>query len=155
MTTKICACCGQPFQPRPQVKDQAYCSAPACQRARRQTWQRKKLRDEPYYQEYLRNAQRAWRDRNPAYSRLYRATNPEYAAKNRQQQRAKPDARDDELNLAKMAASIWLDGLPAGLYRIRPVRAPGIAKTDAWIVEITPVCVDCPCKTDACKDSTS
>ena len=61
MTTKICACCGQPFQPRPQVKDQAYCSAPACQRARRQAWQREKLRDEPYYREYLQNAQRAWR----------------------------------------------------------------------------------------------
>lgn len=61
MTTKICACCGQPFQPRPQVKDQAYCSAPACQRARRQAWQREKLRDEPYYREYLQSAQRAWR----------------------------------------------------------------------------------------------
>ena len=25
------------------------------------------------------------------------------------------------------------------------------AKTDAWIVEITPVCADCPCKDDAAK----
>lgn len=28
MTTKNCACCGEPFTPRPQVPDQAYCSAP-------------------------------------------------------------------------------------------------------------------------------
>ena len=27
------------------------------------------------------------------------------------------------------------------------------AKTDSLIVEITPVCADCPCKDDACKDS--
>lgn len=51
MATKICACCGQPFQPRPQVQDQTYCSSPACQRERRQTWQRKKLQDDRFYRE--------------------------------------------------------------------------------------------------------
>lgn len=38
MTTKICACCGQAFEPRPQVPNQSYCSSPTCQRARRQRW---------------------------------------------------------------------------------------------------------------------
>ncbi len=42
MTNKICAGCGQPFEPRPQVPDQAYCSEPDCQRARKRQWQRAK-----------------------------------------------------------------------------------------------------------------
>lgn len=124
MEPKICPCCGQPFQPRPQVQHQAYCSSPACQRERRQAWQRKKLQDDRFYRENQQDAQRAWRDRNPDYSRNYRATNPQYAERNRAQQRAKPN-RTPELDIAKM---------------------------DAWIVEISPVCCDCPRKTDACKD---
>ena len=65
--------------PCPQVKTQTYCSAPACQRERRQLWQRKKFRDDPFYRENLQDAQRAWRNRNPDYLRNYRATNPEYS----------------------------------------------------------------------------
>jgi hypothetical protein len=41
-----------------------------------------------------------------------------------------------------------------GVFRIKSVPNNGFAKTDAWIVEITPVCAKCPCKDDACKDST-
>jgi len=40
---KRCACCDQPFEPRPQVPNQAFCSAPDCQRARKRQWQRDKL----------------------------------------------------------------------------------------------------------------
>ena len=75
MTTKICPCCGQPFQPRPQVQNQIYCSSPACQRERRQAWQRKKLQDDRFYRENQQDSQKAWRARNPDYSRNYRATN--------------------------------------------------------------------------------
>jgi hypothetical protein len=42
MVTKNCACCGEPFVARPQVPNQAFCATPACQRERRQQWQRKK-----------------------------------------------------------------------------------------------------------------
>lgn len=44
MMTKRCACCGQPFEPRPQVPGQAFCSSPDCQRARRRQWQREPMR---------------------------------------------------------------------------------------------------------------
>lgn len=151
MEPKICPCCGQPFQPRPQVQNQTYCSSPACQRERRQAWQRKKLQDDRFYRENQKDAQRAWRDRNPDYSRNYRATNPQYTDRNRAQQRAKPNDAQ-ELDLAKMGMSIWATGIPAGIYRIRPVQGREIANMDAWIVEISPVCGDCPCKTNACKD---
>ena len=106
MATKICACCGQPFQPRPQVPKQTYCSSPACQRERRQAWQRQKLQDDRFYRENLQDAQRAWRDRNPSYSRNYRAANPKYVEKNRNQQRSKPPLTRKS-DLAKMDASTW------------------------------------------------
>lgn len=153
MEPKICPCCGEVFQPRPQVQNQTYCSAPACQRERRQAWQRKKLQDDRFYRENQQDAQRAWRQRNPEYSRNYRATNNQYANRNRAQQRATPNGTQ-ELDIAKMDMSIWANGIPAGIYRIRPVRNSEIANMDAWIVEISPVCSDCPCKTDACKDRT-
>jgi hypothetical protein len=35
MENKLCVACDQPFQPRPQVPHQSYCSAPDCQRERR------------------------------------------------------------------------------------------------------------------------
>lgn len=153
MDAKICACCGQPFPPRPQVPNQSYCSSRACQRDRRQSWQRDKLQNDPFYRENQQDAQRAWRDRNPDYSRNYRAANPQYVEKNRNQQRSKPPL-GHKAGLAKMDASIWPTELRAGVYRVRPLQCKGAAKSDAWIVEITPVCADCPCKTDACKDRT-
>ena len=78
MTSKICACCGQPFEPRPQVPNQTYCVLPACQRARRQRWQHDKMQSDPDYRDNQIRSQRAWLERHPEYWRNYRATNPEY-----------------------------------------------------------------------------
>ena len=48
MERRRCAACGGAFRPRSQVPDQKYCSASACQRARRRRWQRAKvLREQP------------------------------------------------------------------------------------------------------------
>lgn len=73
MPTKNCACCGEPFTPRPQVPDQAYCSAPACQRERRLRWQSVKMQTDPDYRDNQSRSQRAWLDRNPDYWRTYRS----------------------------------------------------------------------------------
>jgi len=78
MATKICPCCGQPFKPRPQVPKQTYCSSPACQRERRQAWQRQKLQDDRFYRENLQDPQRAWRGRNPGYSRSFGGQHKEF-----------------------------------------------------------------------------
>ena len=59
MTTRLCAHCGHPFEPRPQVHDQAFCSAPECQRARKREWQRAKLQSDPDYRINQQAAQRA------------------------------------------------------------------------------------------------
>ena len=156
MSLKNCACCGELFVTRPQVPNHAFCSKHACQRERRQQWQRKKLQDDHHYRENLQDAQRAWRTRNPDYSRNYRAANPQYTQKNREQQRIRccPEREQNVAKIDMSTASFVLHGIPAGVYRIRHVQDSVHCKTDAWIIEITPVCAACPCKIDACKDST-
>lgn len=138
MANKICASCGKSFTARPQVPNQAYCSAPACQSERRQRWLREKIQTDPDYRENQLRNQREWMTRNPDYWRKYRDGNPGYAERNRSRQRANL-LPDQPLN---------------GLYLIRTVPRGVLAKNDVWIVEITPACPDCPCKKYACKDRT-
>ena len=84
---KRCACCGNSFEPRPQVPDQTYCSSPGCQRARKRQWQRAKLQSDFDYRINQRAAQQAWSQRNPDYWRNYRDARPEYEQHNRELQR--------------------------------------------------------------------
>jgi hypothetical protein len=43
LSTKICGCCGQSFQPDTRVKNHTYCSAPCCQKERRKPWRQTKM----------------------------------------------------------------------------------------------------------------
>jgi hypothetical protein len=136
MDSKCCAACGQLFRLRPQVPHQLYCSAPACQRTRRQRWQQQKLKTDPDYRDNQARAQQSWRQRNPDYYRKYRKTHPDYAESNRTQQRER-NARLQNDPIAKMDASIPAIPLPSGIYRLSLLTADGIAKMDVWTVEIT------------------
>lgn len=78
MSSTLCACCGQSFEPRPQAPGQAYCSSPDCQRARKRQWQRAKLQSDSDYRINQRAAQQAWSQRNPDYWRNYRDARPDY-----------------------------------------------------------------------------
>lgn len=130
--TRRCAHCGNLFEPCFQVPSQTYCSQPDCQRARKRRWHQIKLQSDPAYRINQQAAQQTWSRRNPDYWRNYRATHPEYAQRNREQQRSRdqPPSRD----LAKMDVS----DLPAGLYRITP--RPDFPRQSAtsWVVEIMP-----------------
>lgn len=105
-----CTCCGKPFEPRPQVPDQAFCSSPDCQRARKRQWQQAKLQSDPDYRINQCAAQQAWSQRNQDYWRNYRDARPEYAQCNREQQRSRDQGRN--VDLAKMDVC----DLPSGLY---------------------------------------
>jgi hypothetical protein len=135
MENKCCAACGQSFKPRPQVPQQSYCSASACQRARRQQWQRLKLTTDPDYRDNQARARQSWSQRNPNYCREYRETHPEYTKRNRKQQRER-NSRPQNRAIAKMDVSIPEFSLPSGIYHLRLVTAGAIAKMDVWIVEI-------------------
>ena len=141
--TRPCACCGEPFEPRPQVPDQIFCTSPDCQRARKREWQRSKLQSDPDYRVNQRAAQQAWSQRNPDYWRRYREAQPDYPQGHRDQQRSRDQAHTSAL--AKMDVC----DLPSGLYRI--TRHPSLPKENGatWVVEITPVVMTCPCRMDS------
>ena len=135
MSTRICACCGEIFIVRPQIPNQAFCSAEICQRERRLRWQRDKMLHDPDYRENQSRNQRAWLDRHPEYWRRYRGNSAK-----------RPHREDREPDNC---------GLPfSGIYQIEVQRRLDPAKSDVWIAEITRVCEDCLCKKDACKDRT-
>jgi hypothetical protein len=136
MENRWCTACGCEFLPRAQAPHQSYCSEPVCQRERRRLWQQTKRRSDPDYLENQAQAQRAWSKRNPAYWMAYRAEHPEYAARNRSDQRARNGKRPASL-IAKMDASSTAPSLLGGLYELRPLEGYGFAKMVAWTVQIT------------------
>lgn len=136
MASRQCAACGELFWPHPQVPQQCYCAAPACQRERRRRWQQAKRQSDPDYQDNQVRAQRAWRNRNPDYWREYRRQNPQFRERNRTQQRKRNDRRRERL-IAKMDVSTPVFLMPSGIYQISQTPPPGIAKMDAWTVQIT------------------
>lgn len=146
MTTKRCAYCGELFQTRPQVPGQTYCASKECQLARKRQWQQVKLQSDAAYRANQRDAQRAWQERHPDYWRGYRETHPAYAERNRERQRSKP-SRPSTSIVAKMDTSAPLEGI----YQLRIVAAQALENRTVWIVELVPICVQCPCKKDVCK----
>jgi hypothetical protein len=152
MQLKSCACCGLPFKPIPQRPDQVYCSKSACQKARRQRWYQGKLQSDPDYRENKQRLQREWMDRNPGYWRQYRDDHPEYAERNRRQQRRKPGAQ--LAALAKIDESTFPEAISAGIYRISPVQGSDTKECKVWTVKISLVCLKDHCKGTSCKDST-
>ena len=153
MTIKRCAACNCEFRPRPQVPYQTYCSLPECQRKRRTRREQKKRRTDPDYRENQSRAQQAWLEHNPDYYRKYRAEHPESTERNREQQRLRNHARKNAL-IAKMVVSTQTIPLPSGRYQITPVPDVGIAKMDAWTVEITMLSTSCDDSADDCKERT-
>jgi len=99
----VCLCCRQEFDRHPSVKGQQYCGNPLCQRARKNAWQREKLKKDKHYRENQASAQKAWRERNPLYWESYRKRNPESVAKNRiKQHERNRRARNATSRIAKM-----------------------------------------------------
>jgi len=135
MERKPCAACRRLFRPRPQNSGQRYCSDSDCQLARRRQWQKSKRQSDPDYLENQAKAQRSWTKRNPDYWRQYRQAHPEYENQNRKQQTER-NARRQARKIAKMDSSDPNLRLASGVYRLSPWPY-GIAKMNAWMVEIT------------------
>jgi len=121
-----CAHCGRLFDPDPRVKNQRYCSAKVCQRARKRLWQRRKLATDPDYKANQTDSQKTWRENNPDYWRKYRERNPQYAEHNRHRQWERRCGG----SVAKMDESGMDLPLESGSYFIIPASA-GVAKMAA------------------------
>lgn len=153
MDSKCCTACGKAFQPRPQVPQQYYCTAPACQRERRRLWQLQKRQSDPDYHDNQARAQRAWRQRNPDYWREYRHMHPLYRDLNRAQQFERNNLRRERL-VAKMDVSTPVFPMPSGIYQISPASPSGIAKMGAWTVQITVLSTSSDQAVKHCKERT-
>jgi hypothetical protein len=142
MAKRRCAACGCLFVPRRNVPQQRYCSKRACQRTRRRCWQRQKLKADADYRTNQAAAQQRWRERHPEYWRRYRQSHPEYATRNRERQRQRNRRRRSAGTgpspppIAKMDAYHAQTLVRSGTYRLVPVTAEGVAKMDAYLVEM-------------------
>jgi hypothetical protein len=141
MAKRRCAACGCVFEPRRNVAQQRYCSKQACQRTRRRRWQRQKLKMDADYRANQAAAQRRWRERHPEYWRQYRQRHPDATARNREQQRERnrrrlADPGPSPPVIANMDAYPPERPVRSGTYRLVPVAAPGVAKMDAYLVEM-------------------
>jgi hypothetical protein len=142
MATTRCAACDDLFTPRHNVPNQTYCSKPECQRERRRRWQRQKLKSDPDYRSNQAAAQRRWRERNRDYWRGYRRSHPTYTERNRRAQRQRNRKRIQAVAgpspplIAKMDAYPSQSPVASGTYRLVPVCDGGIAKMDAYLVEM-------------------
>ena len=129
---KRCPHCKRKFIPHPAVKKQRYCGSPDCQRARKRTWQKEKLRKDPDYRQNQVASQKAWCTRNRQYWRDYRKRHPAYQEQNRLRQRTRNRQRR---MIAKMDERHVKTLIPQGRYRLAPLYGK-IAKMDELIVEI-------------------
>jgi hypothetical protein len=142
---KRCANCQKEYEPNPAVKNQRYCSAKVCQKARKKGWQKDKLKTDGEYRENQAAAQKEWREKNPGYWRDYRARHPAYVEENRRKQveRNRKKRATELAKIAKMDAQKAEMPIITGRYRLVPVCKGIVAKMDALEVEIRTISGNC------------
>lgn len=142
---KVCENCGKSFSPLANVKNQSYCSKKACQKARKKKWHQQKLKTDPDYRRNQADAQAVWRRKHQDYWKEYRNNHPEYTARNRflQQERNQRLRQRENSLIAKMDESNPgknPENKPIKrIYLLTPLDNQGIAKMDAWKVEINEI----------------
>lgn len=137
MGIKRCLACADALPLSSRVPDQSYCSRTECQHERRKLWQREKRQLDSDYRDKQANAQKAWSQSNGDYWSRYRDSHPEYVDRNRAQQQVRNASIRQRPVVAKMDASPPALPLPSGIYRIELKDPEGVAKMDAFTVEIT------------------
>ena len=146
----VCKQCNAVFT-KQRNPSQVYCSAPDCQRERKNKWRREKMSDDSDYKSNQQSANKRWHTKNPDYWRDYRASHPDYAQSNREAQRVRDrmvnynvsdhsvDGEAGEGNTSHLAKSDALPHEPhinAGSYWLVAIDG-GLAKSDAFPVKIT------------------
>jgi len=137
---RCCVCCKIMFSPDRYHPNQNYCSKKQCQRKRRMTWQKNKLKTDSDYRESQAEFQELWKTNNPGYWKNYRATHPEYTERNRikqRQRRSKGNVPQPQSDVAKMDFALLQQPIISGSYRLTLLNSSGVAKMDVAIVQLT------------------
>ncbi len=138
MTTqrRRCQHCRCYFRVCPKVKKHEYCRKAECQRARRRSYQKKRMESDAGYRADQKQAQKDWMKKSPDYWQNYRKNNPEYTAGNRDRQRVRNHLSESRPDIAKMNAISPKIFIESGRYTLLPVDEVAIAKMNALTVEI-------------------
>lgn len=143
-----CAHCGQHTLLNPRLKGkQRYCSSKPCQQARKNKWEKERIKKDKTYRK-KRYAQKAlWRTNKPVdqYQKQYRESHPHYVITNRAKQKNRNKTQSGLSHLSTGEKIVKTDTLfsgsllPGGLYTIQPYcpdASEKIVKTDALIVSL-------------------
>lgn len=143
-----CAHCQEKVLANPRLKGkQFYCGSKACQQARKNKWEKEKLkRDKNYRTKRLaQKAKHRRKNNSDQYQAQYRGSHPRYVKNNRSQQKQRNENRrglsftSTSEKIVKTDALALKAFLTKGLYVITPYFSDPlekIVKTDALIVEL-------------------
>ena len=132
----LCKCCGSTFI-KHRNPNQLYCTSPICQRERKNTWRRSKMKNDSDYNNNQKSANKRWQAKNQDYWKNYRQAHPDYVERNRNAQRVRDGTGSmDASHLAKSDASPNDTLIGSGSYWLFHDLGH-LAKSDALKVKIT------------------
>ena len=143
ISTFICHHCGLRCRCNPRVKNQKYCSAKACQQARKNTWGKTEYQtNETHRQNRLLSQKRCYQDRKgDVYMHKYREDHIDYRVRNRELQKIRNRKRKkDESSKIVNTDALSLQPSIDGVYALMQVTTEGkIVNTDAFMVQLQAV----------------
>jgi len=141
-----CKHCGKIVSGNPRVKsEQRYCGLSSCQAARKNAWEKEKIRKDDDYRHRRRASKANWRKRYPShlYQHKYRESHPGYVFLNREKQQQRNEKRkvfNTRTKIVKTDALTSERLITAGLYEFLPCRQNNsgkIVKSDALMVQLS------------------
>ena len=143
--TFICSHCRRRCRKDVRIKSsQRYCGSKACQQARKNQWERDKLKRDSTYHLKRSSNKKAWYSKYPGdlYQSSYRTNHPDYVSDNREKQRLRASRVTKKTNHEKIVKTDALFSeslISRGFYELIPYEkscSKKIVKTDALIVEL-------------------
>ena len=136
MNLITCINCGDEVIGNIYCKDQKYCTAPDCQKARKANWKKQRMKTDENFKKKQYESSIKWRKENSDYWKKYRKKNPDKALINRELQNIRnkkptnPEIQQETVTTKKIAK---VDALktPFSLYLSDFYWLQKIAKVDA------------------------
>ena len=131
-----CAHCRRLFRPNARCKDQSYCVAKGCQRARRRLWQKQKMATDADYRQTKKLSDQQWRREHRDYWGRYRARHPAYCHRNRLLQKGRDAKRRRRQDLAKKDVLKEIKPIKTGTNYLISPGSKHLAKLDVFGQEV-------------------
>jgi hypothetical protein len=144
-STFICYHCRRRCRKNVRLKGHhRYCGSKPCQQARKNRWERDKLKRDSTYRLKRCSSQKAWYGKYPGnrYQSSYRSNHPDYVSDNREKQRLRASKAANiilEEQIVKTDALFFESPVSKGFYVLIPCKKTcpeKIVKTDALIIEL-------------------